>query len=110
MSGAKKCPTGCIILSAAEDYQSVKIVVFNRVEEALNEIILLGGDILLCNVGFDILDGEGVGQTDPRRLIPEIVMLPDREAALNELRLAGEMNPGPWTEHSRQAQAPRPQH
>ena len=27
-------------------------------------------------------------------------MLPDREAALNELRLAGEMNPGPWTEHS----------
>lgn len=27
-------------------------------------------------------------------------MLPDRETALNELRLAGEMNPGPWTEHS----------
>lgn len=27
-------------------------------------------------------------------------MLLDREAALNELRLAGEMNPGPWTEHS----------
>lgn len=27
-------------------------------------------------------------------------MLPSREIALEELRIAGEMNPGPWTEHS----------
>lgn len=27
-------------------------------------------------------------------------MYPDRDDALNELRIAGEMNPGPWTEHS----------
>lgn len=28
-------------------------------------------------------------------------MLPDRKTALEELELAGRMNPGPWTDHSR---------
>lgn len=27
-------------------------------------------------------------------------MFPDRKIALDELKIAGEMNPGPWTEHS----------
>ena len=27
-------------------------------------------------------------------------MFPDRDDALNELSIAGQMNPGPWTEHS----------
>lgn len=30
-------------------------------------------------------------------------MFPDKDTALRELELAGKMNPGPWTEHSRHA-------
>lgn len=28
-------------------------------------------------------------------------MFPSREAAISELELAGQMNPGKWTDHSR---------
>ncbi len=28
-------------------------------------------------------------------------MIPNKEIALNELRIAGELNPGPWTDHSK---------
>lgn len=54
----------------AENDQFVIIVIVEAVQEIPDEGVLRCADILLSDVGFNILDGEGMRQTDPCDLVP----------------------------------------